>query len=74
MELSPMMAVTGPPLSGHALLGSDISTSTRESSPGGFAPPGPPREAPPACPPAHFVVAIGLSAQNDAEPPGRDLL
>eukprot|EP00969_Alexandrium_andersonii_P350199 15432729-Alexandrium_andersonii.AAC.1 len=38
------------------------------SSPGGSAPPGPPRDEPPARPPAGFVVTIGFSAQNDAEP------
>eukprot|EP00969_Alexandrium_andersonii_P268991 11888801-Alexandrium_andersonii.AAC.1 len=30
--------------------------------------PGPPREAPPARPPARFVVAIGFSARNGTEP------
>eukprot|EP00969_Alexandrium_andersonii_P110297 4867317-Alexandrium_andersonii.AAC.1 len=41
--------------------------------PGGLRPPGPPREAPPARPPDRAVIAIGLSARNDAEPPGRGL-
>eukprot|EP00969_Alexandrium_andersonii_P186216 8226925-Alexandrium_andersonii.AAC.1 len=39
----------------------------------GAPPPGPPREAPPGRPPACFVVTIGFSARNDAEPPGRGL-
>eukprot|EP00969_Alexandrium_andersonii_P266984 11798859-Alexandrium_andersonii.AAC.1 len=42
--------------------------------PGWLRPRGPPpREAPLVRPPARFVVAIGFSAQNDGEPPGRGL-
>eukprot|EP00969_Alexandrium_andersonii_P321183 14191885-Alexandrium_andersonii.AAC.1 len=43
------------------------------SSWGGPPPPGPPRKAPLACPPACFLVTIGFSEQNDAEPLGRVL-
>eukprot|EP00969_Alexandrium_andersonii_P075803 3341749-Alexandrium_andersonii.AAC.1 len=42
------------------------------SSPGSSAP-RTPREAPPARPPACFVVTIRFNAQSDAEPPGRGL-
>eukprot|EP00969_Alexandrium_andersonii_P367816 15471508-Alexandrium_andersonii.AAC.1 len=41
---------------------------------GGSAPTDPPREAPPAHPLACFVITIGSSSQNGAEPPGRGLL
>eukprot|EP00969_Alexandrium_andersonii_P137098 6064519-Alexandrium_andersonii.AAC.1 len=39
----------------------------------GARPPWTPRRAPPAFPPARFVVTIRFSAQNDADSPGRGL-
>eukprot|EP00969_Alexandrium_andersonii_P055464 2444053-Alexandrium_andersonii.AAC.1 len=39
---------------------------------GGSAPPDPlPRKAPPARPPARFVITVGFSAQKNTKPPGR---